>query len=427
MRRRFVRAIAWVAILMVALQMGSVSAFDTFWHSAATGAVGREFGFSEHATNILQFGNFGGPDFFGPLYDSAGGEIVERWAKDSPMFSKMTTFLGFRNENLNVRKMAIFMHFDNLNGKLDTNLKFDYLFLRLLANTQHALDAFNRRADLSEGHRKIAVLSTLGASLHMVQDFYSHSDWTHNDFDKLGVPLVKTSWGKMRAPTWFEVRAKLGRPDKWPFTVRSGMYPPPAGAANTHSHMNHDNSQLVYREDETPGKPKNSQVRYHMAGPFPASDANAKEHQLFAVNSGAGASIEWVRLVMQHPGARAAIESVKTWDVKKFNPAMLHDMEGALGSSLLMSCAVYKWDGFSPAPARVSECKGMLGLPIAQAASAILPGTSGIIPTPYNEFWYVQVKLSPVDQLTKELGSQTGDYFFNFPTLLANMPTGMTY
>jgi hypothetical protein len=29
----------------------------------------------------------------------------------------------------------------------------------------------------------------------MVQDFYSHSDWTHNDFDKMGVPLVKTSWG----------------------------------------------------------------------------------------------------------------------------------------------------------------------------------------------------------------------------------------
>ena len=238
------------------------------------------------------------------------------------MFEKMNTFLGFRNQNLNVRKMAIFMHFDNLNGRLDANLKFDYLFLRLLSNTQRALNTFkNRRTDLSEGHRKIAILSTLGASLHMVQDFYSHSDWTHNDFDKLGVPLVKDDIrGKMREPTWFEVRAKLGRPDKWPFMVQSGMYPPPAGASNTHSHMNHDNSQLVYKEDETPGKPKRLQVSFHTAGPFPASEANAKEHQLFAVNSGAGASIEWVRLVMQHPGARAAIEAVRTWDVKKFNP-----------------------------------------------------------------------------------------------------------
>src|SRR4029434_1627540 len=113
MCRRYYSATAVVAILIVTLQNG-LSAFDTFWHSAATGAVGREFGFSEHATNILQFGNFGGPDFFGPLYDSAGGEIVERWANDSKMFGTMNTFLGFRNQNLNVRKMAIFMHFDNL-------------------------------------------------------------------------------------------------------------------------------------------------------------------------------------------------------------------------------------------------------------------------------------------------------------------------
>src|SRR4029078_9348645 len=100
--------------------------------------------------------------------------------------------------------------------KLDSNLKFDYLFLRLLTNTQRALDAFNRRTDLSEGHRKIAILSTLGASLHMVQDFYSHSDWTHNDFEKIGVPLVKTSWGKMRAPTLVAGGRQLG----WPATAR---------------------------------------------------------------------------------------------------------------------------------------------------------------------------------------------------------------
>ena len=77
-----------------------------------------------------------------------------------------------------------------------------------------------------------------------------------------------------------------------------------------------------------------------------------------------------------------------------------------------MSCAAYKWDGFNPAPARVAECKGILGVaPAAQALGATMPGFSGIIPTPYNEFWYVQVKLNLVDQLTQELGSQTGDYF----------------
>jgi hypothetical protein len=418
---------AGLLILLVAAQP-TLQAFDTFWHSAATGAAAREYGFSEHATNILQFGNFGGPDFFGPLYDTAGGEIVERWSKESSMLARINAFLGFRSQNLNVRKMAIFMHFDNLNGKLESNLKFDYLFLRLLSNTQHFLDALNTRSDLTEGYRKIAVLSSLGASLHMVQDFYSHSDWTHNDFEKLGVPPVRTAWGKMRAPTWFEVRAKLGRPDEWPVHVRSGVYPPTPGAPNTHSHMNHDNSQLVYKEDENPGKPKRSQAAYHAEGPFPATEENPKEHQLFAVNTAAGASIEWVRLVMQHPGARAAIEATKAWDVKKFNPAMLHDLEGALASSLLMSCAVYKWDGFNPAPPRVAQCRGILGLALpAQALGATLPGFSGVIPTPTNEFWHVQVKLNLVDHLTQEFGSQTGDYFFNFATLRGNMPAGITY
>lgn len=402
--------------------------FDTFWHSAATGAATREYGFSENAGNIVQFGNFAGPDFFGPLYDAAGGAIVERWQNQSPMFAKMNEFMGFRSQNMTVRKNAIFMHFDNLNGKLDTNNKFDYLFLTLLYNTQQTLASLNGRTDLSEGHRKIAILSALGSSMHMVQDFYSHSDWTHNDFSKLGLPLIQMKWGKPRGPTWFEVRAKLGRPDSWPFKVSSGVYPPTPGASNTHSHMNHDNSQLVYKEDENPGQPKNSQVQYHTGGPFPATASNPQEHQLFAVNTAAGASIEWVALVMQNPGARAAIESTKSWDVKKFNKAMLHDLEGALGSSLLMSCAVYKWDGFNPVPRRTAECKGIIALaPAAQALGATMPGMSGIIPTPYNEFWYVQTKLNLVDKLTLALGSATGNYFFNFPTLPGRMPAGITY
>jgi hypothetical protein len=76
MKSRFHRTVG-LLILVVAAQQ-TLQAFDTFWHSAATGAAAREFGFSDQATNIVQFGNFGGPDFFGPLYDTAGGEIVER-------------------------------------------------------------------------------------------------------------------------------------------------------------------------------------------------------------------------------------------------------------------------------------------------------------------------------------------------------------
>ena len=283
LRRLFAVISVWL------LLQPSVFAFDTFWHSAATGAVGREFRFSDDANNILQFGNFAGPDFFSPLYDTLGGKQfgeLNAEADSGPKAHAILTFMDFRGKSPStIRKAGIFMHFDNVNGKISKNSQFDYLFLRLFSNTQSVLDKIYSDSSLNEGLKKIAILETVGASLHMVQDFYSHSDWTHNDFEKMGVPLVKTSWGKMRAPTWFEVRAKLGDPDSWPFTVRSGIYPPKEGERYSHTHMNHDNSQLFYD--------KATQVPFHDAGPYPAS-GGASEHQLFAVNSAAGASIEWV-------------------------------------------------------------------------------------------------------------------------------------
>ena len=126
----------------------------------------------------------------------------------------------------------------------------DYLFSQLLANTRGALAADHTRANLDETIRNILILVTLGASLHTVQDFYSHSDWIHNDFDSTAVKMVRPDSGPMRAPTWFQVRERLRDPDNWPFRVKSGIYPPVAGVRDTHTHMNHDNSRLLYREDE---------------------------------------------------------------------------------------------------------------------------------------------------------------------------------
>ena len=60
---------------------------------------------------------------------------------------------------------------------------FDYIFNQLLANTRKTLVDYNDRHDLDQSTRKTLILVILGASLHTVQDFYSHSDWIHNDFD----------------------------------------------------------------------------------------------------------------------------------------------------------------------------------------------------------------------------------------------------
>src|SRR5205823_4951562 len=106
------------------------------------------------------------------------------------------------------------------------------------------------------------------------------------------VKMVKLSDGGDRAPTWFEFRAKFNDPERWPFQVKSGTYPPVAGALNTHTHMNHDNSRLVYKEYENPGQPLLSQARYHNVGLVPAQEqdsASVLAHQQLAFNTAVAA------------------------------------------------------------------------------------------------------------------------------------------
>jgi hypothetical protein len=233
----------------------------------------------------------------------------------------------------------------------------------------------------------------------------------------MGVSLVKTSWGKMRAPTWFEVRAKLGDPNAWPFKVRSGIYPPTEGEKYSHTHMNHDNSQLFYDNA--------SQVTFHNTGPVPAGKS-ASEHQLFAVNSAAGASIEWVKLLMTFPKAKEAIEYARSWDVKKFNPAMEHDLENGLTSTLFMSCVKYKWDGNNPPQQRKTQCSA--GLSMGGAGTALAPftmGATGVLPTPANEFWGVEIQQNIVDHLTTGFGGADGNYAFDPVFIKTRFPKGI--
>src|SRR5215831_4428660 len=284
----------------------SAAGSDTFWHSTASHKVGDEFAFSADATNIMQLGNFS-VDFFGPIAGLAGEHVTPE---------ERAALQAFGGQNIKVRAAAIFLHFDNLSGELDQNAKFDYIFTRLLDATQVSLAAAHARPDLDDSTRKALILITLGASLHAVQDFYSHSDWIHNNFDATAAKMVRLPSGGLRAPTWFEVRDKLGDPTRWPFRVAAGIYPPVSGKQNTHTHMNHDNSRLVYREEESPGRPLMAQAQYHNDGPMPARPGDAAsilQHQQLAVNTAIAASSEWVKKVEENADAKAALESAKNW------------------------------------------------------------------------------------------------------------------
>jgi hypothetical protein len=402
------------ALLALAALLGSpLVAFDTHWHSQCSRKVGEQFGFTEHAWKIMQLGNFS-PDFFGP---------VSEYAVKSPAFP-IPGLDQYQVSNPQVRGAALFLHFDNLNRELQGNSDFDYIFSHLLQQTQALLAGYNQ-IKVDERVRKTLTLVTLGAALHAVQDFYSHSDWIHNDFDATEVKTVRPAGGGVRAPTWFEFRDRYDDPAKWPFQLHSGIYPPLNGERYTHTHMNHDNSRLVYPEAEDPGPLMRPQAEYHNAGPAPArgDDASDLAHQQLAVDTAAAASIEFVRKVEENGEAKKAIESAKVWNLKAKDARLVKELDAGFYTAMAISCAAGKWDGDEPAGSRGVLCRSVLGRRLnsvsgagSQLESEILGlATSIVMPAALRftgMFWDVHGQYHILEHLAEDFGSGTGHYQF---------------
>lgn len=401
--------------MFFALLASPAAGFDTYWHSQCSQSAGEKFGFTADAWKIMQLGTFS-PDFFGPVSDYASKKMQ---GKELEALNQSSA------NNPEIRGAALFLHFDNLNGDFKSNSNFDYLFTRLLESTQKLLASYNT-LKVDERVRKVLTLITLGASLHAVQDFYSHSDWIHNDFNQTDVKMIGQPSGGFRAPTWFEFRSKHNEPDKWPFTVKSGIYPPVAGATNTHTHMNHDNSRLMYIEYENPGQPLRSQAEYHNAGAIPAhgDDASDLAHQQLAVSTAMAASIEWVTKVEENPEAKKAIESAKTWNLKAKDAHLAEELQAGTVTEQVLSCAAGKWDGDEPPADRGTFCRAVLdrklnsvgGNSSSQLPSEII-GLALNLGLPHvlrftGMFWDVHPQYHILERLAEGLGSNSGHYTF---------------
>lgn len=410
MARKFSALLALAALLV-----SPAAGFDTYWHSQCSQAVGKEFGFTDDAWRIMQLGNFS-PDFFGPVSEFASKNLK---GKELDAVNK------YGAKNPQVRDAAIFLHFDNLNSDIQRNSNFDFLFTNLLQSTEQLLASYNTlKAD--DRTRKVLTLITLGASLHAVQDFYSHSDWIHNDFDKTDVKMVKTSSGDLRAPTWFEFRDKHKDPDKWPFQVKSGIYPPVAGVLNTHTHMNHDNSRLMYTEYETLGRPLKSQAEYHNAGPVPAhgDDASDQAHQQLAVRTAMAAGIEWVTKVEENADAKKAIDSAKGWNLKSHDPHLAKELQAGIITEMALSCAAGKWDGDAPPEDHATLCRSVLerklnsiGKTTGSDLKSEIIGLAANLAMPFalkftGMFWDVHSQYHILERLAENLASGPGRYGF---------------
>jgi hypothetical protein len=400
---------------LAALLISPAAGFDTYWHSQCTQKAGEQFGFAEDAWKIMQLGNFS-PDFFGP---------VSQYASQNLKGKQLELLNQSEANDPRIRGAAIFLHFDNLNSDFQRNSNFDYLFSSLLQATQKLLGSYNK-LNADERTRKVLTLITLGASLHAVQDFYSHSDWVHNDFNKTDVKMVKLEGGQVRAPTWFEFRKKHGHPDKWPFRVQSGIYPPVTDAPNTHTHMNHDNSRLFYRETETPGAPLQSQAKYHNAGAVPArgDDASSLAHQQLAVNTAMAASAEWIAQVEENSDARKAIESAKGWNLKLSDPHLAKELQAGIITEMALSCAAGKWDGDDPPADRGAFCRSVLerkmtsvGNTSGSTLASEIAGLAANFAMPFalkftGMFWDVHGEYHILERLAEQIGSNSGHYVF---------------
>ncbi|OLC97463.1 MAG: hypothetical protein AUH86_07540 [Acidobacteria bacterium 13_1_40CM_4_58_4] len=402
-------------VVLAGFLVSPAAGFDTYWLSQCSQKVGEQFGFTEDAWKIMQLGNFS-PDFFGP---------VSEYASKNLKGQELEVLNQSEANNPQVRGAAIFFHFDNLNSDFQSNSDFGYLFSHLLGGTQNLLASYNK-LHVDERTRKVLTLITLGASLHAVQDFYSHSDWIHNDFDKTDAKMVKLPSGGFRAPTWFEFLSKHTDPNKWPFQVKSGIYPPIASARNTHTRMNHDNSRLMYTEYENPGQPLRSQAEYHNAGPVPArgDDASDLAHQQLAVNTATAASIEWVKKVEDNSDARKAIESAKGWNLKTHDPHLAKELEAGTVTEMAISCAAGKWDGDDPPGDRGTLCRSVLerkmnsigGTTGSQLESEII-GLAANLVMPFalkftGMFWDVHGQYHILERLAEGVGSNSGHYSF---------------
>ncbi|HLY16141.1 MAG TPA: hypothetical protein VKR61_02900 [Bryobacteraceae bacterium] len=392
-----------ILLFLAAMPRHPAAGFDSHWHQLCTQKAGEQFAFAESAWKIMQLGNFS-PDFFGPVSEYASQKLVSQ---------ELDVLNKYQDDKSPVRGAAVFLHFDNLNGDVRGNASFDYLFRHLLDNTQKLLAGYSQLG-VDDRVRKVLTLVTLGASLHAVQDFYSHSDWTHNDFSPSG---------GARAPTWLEYRSQHPDLSKWTIQVQSGIYPPVAGARNTHTHMNHDNSRLVYLEPENPGPPSRSQASYHNAGAAPArgDDDSNFAHQQFAVNTAIAASIEWIGKVEENPAARNAIEAAKGWNLKQRDPHLAKELEAGLLTEMALSCLAGKWDGDDPPGESGVICRSVLD----RRASSLGGGTSRLeseiiglaanVLMPYalkftGMFWDVHGQYHILEKLAADIGSDSGRY-----------------
>jgi hypothetical protein len=316
-------------------------AFDTKWHADATRIAMEQNGFSADARLLCQFENyltdyFSGMDFEG-VYARLPGEMPKGGAT------------GLRD--MDMTDLAR-LHFDALTTQAQVELQWK----TLEANTIAALNKWAAEPSVKPGYRPVVLMTVLGASLHAIQDFYSHSNWLKRVSASGGVKLTPAAVPSSGpAPIWFDVaeadRLKLG--------IKTGWYPD-----------GNKPGVLYHREEnkDSTGRPLNAQ----------------------AFEAATRASVDWVRRIID-AAPQVPWAMLKTWKAQpaNLNGTWLRNADATFITTT--STMAGHWDGATPVrnvfaleAARNKFMAGeALGLSLGVYSRNITISHSNATPTPH--------------------------------------------
>jgi hypothetical protein len=161
------------------------------------------------------------------------------------------------------------------------------------------------------GYRPVVLMTVLGASLHAVQDFYSHSNWLKRVAANGAARTLPAGTGAA-APIWFDVAES----DRMGLGVRTGWYPDGTTA-----------NELYHRDEnkDSTGRPLNAQ----------AFDAATR------------ASVDWVRRIAEAT-PQVPWAALKAWKATpaNLNGTWLRNADATFVTTT--STMAGHWDGKTP-------------------------------------------------------------------------------
>jgi hypothetical protein len=222
-------------------------AFDTWWHAECTRKAMVANGFSADARLATQFSNY--------LTDVFPAFIVLNEELDKAKINKWRFKSDVSYE---------YMHFDAVFTAADIEQNWKLL----LSNTITVLRKYASSTDIKPGYRLPILFNIIGASLHVVQDFYSHSNWVN----------LYANQGAGTIPIWYSVDSL----ERSKMDLYTGAYP----------------------DGSVKGKKNHADLN---------KDCSARELNKQAVEVAERASIDWVKRLMD------SVTTVPWGELKAYN------------------------------------------------------------------------------------------------------------